>query len=372
MAKVKAVRGPKRNSFDGKAYGTEPDLTKGCTRVQLAQAYNWYNYFFDASKAHEFLLDFMKNSVEYNKSDIKAIEKIKSESFPNYIGWNARILMLGGMLPDGYKKRMDEVITQLISSADDNKEKSTDNVNVISIQERVREKIRVAVADIENELDKLYVDPDYEFSMSEYISTRSIKPNIANAIAEYYIPLFNELIDAIDDDGPKDLKEGYRSRDRDNLITELKFVQAIIDDCQKSAVNQKKARMPRAKKVQSVEKTVSKLKFKLTDDKYNITSIRPLDIIGSEQLWTFNVKTRLLGVYKSNGPSGLSVKGSKIIGYDENESCLKKLRKPEDTLKSLGIAGKVQLRKFMDNINSKPKTVNGRINTDTVLVKVVK
>ncbi len=371
MAKTKAIRGPARNSFDARAYGLEPDLSKECSRIGLAHAYSWYNYFFDAEMAKQFLLTYMKDK-NFSKSDIKAVQSTEAKYISNHIGWNARILSLGGLLPDDYKERFNDAINKLVASNNVVEAKEETPAVVINIHERVREKTRVMIAEVEAELDKYYKDPDYEFSMTDFFSKRSIKPVIANAIAEYYIPLFNELIDVLDEDGPDDLKEGYRSRDRDNIIGELKMIQGIIEDAQKFSNNQKIARKPRAKKEKSVDKIVAKIKYKPSDDKYKITSVRPMDIVGADQLWTFNTKTRLLGVYKSDGPSGLSVKGSKIIGYNEKESFLKKLRKPEDTLKALGEVGKVQLRKFMDNINSKPKATNGRINTDTVLVKVVK
>lgn len=371
MAKIKAIRGPARNSFDAKAYGPEPDLTKVCGRIELAQAYNWYNYFFDADQAKLFLLTYMKDN-NYSKSDIKVIQSIDEKRISNHIGWNARILSLGGLLPDDYKNRFTDAIKNLIlaNTTVDLTEKPV--AAVISIQERVQEKIRDTIAEVEAELDKYYRDSDYKFSMYDFLKIREIKSGVASAVAEYYIPLFNELVDVLDENGPTDIKEGYQSRNRSNIIGELKLVQGIIEDSQKFSSNQKKTRKPRVKKEKSVDKLVAKIKYKVSDDKYKITSVRPMDIVGADQLWIFNTKTRYFGVYKSNGPSGLSVKGNKIIGYNEKESLLKKLRKPEDTLKSFGQAGKVQLRKFMDNINSKPKIVNGRISVDIVLLKVVK
>jgi hypothetical protein len=66
------------------------------------------------------------------------------------------------------------------------------------------------------------------------------------------------------------------------------------------------------------------------------------------------------------------VKGSSIIGYDENTSITKKLRKPEQTLTILKAGSKIVLRKLMDNVKCKPKAANGRINNETLLMKAVK
>jgi len=69
--------------------------------------------------------------------------------------------------------------------------------------------------------------------------------------------------------------------------------------------------------------------------------------------------------------SGLQVKGTTIIGFLEEESIQKTMRKPADQLKEFKGAGKVALRKFMDDIKTTDTKLNGRINAETVLLKVV-
>ena len=61
---------------------------------------------------------------------------------------------------------------------------------------------------------------------------------------------------------------------------------------------------------------------------------------------------------------------TKIIGYDEKNSIQKTLRKPEDQLKEFKGAGKVALRKFLDEIKTTDTKLNGRVNLDTILLKV--
>jgi hypothetical protein len=69
---------------------------------------------------------------------------------------------------------------------------------------------------------------------------------------------------------------------------------------------------------------------------------------------------------------GLSVRGSTITGFDETTSITKKLRKPEAVLKPLLEGGKIYLRKVMENINCKEQKATGRINPDTLLIRVIK
>jgi hypothetical protein len=93
----------------------------------------------------------------------------------------------------------------------------------------------------------------------------------------------------------------------------------------------------------------------------------------------FNVKTRKLGKYVASNidptgsrraGSGLQVKGTTIIGFDETQSIQKTLRKPDEQLKDFKAAGKVKLRKFLEDIATTDTKLNGRCNPDTVLLKV--
>jgi hypothetical protein len=77
-----------------------------------------------------------------------------------------------------------------------------------------------------------------------------------------------------------------------------------------------------------------------------------------------------LGRYVAAEYQELSVKGTSITGFDENKSICKTVRKPEEKLKEFKAAGKVQLRKFLDDINATDTKMNGRINEETVLLKV--
>jgi hypothetical protein len=77
-----------------------------------------------------------------------------------------------------------------------------------------------------------------------------------------------------------------------------------------------------------------------------------------------------LGKYVATEFAELGIKGTSIINYDEIKSVQKTLRKPEDQIKEFKAAGKVQLRKFLDDIKAVDIKLNGRINEEVVLLKV--
>jgi predicted ATPase with chaperone activity len=118
------------------------------------------------------------------------------------------------------------------------------------------------------------------------------------------------------------------------------------------------------------EKIVAKLKYMKTNEPLKLVSVNPTDIIGSTELWVYNTKSRKLGKYVAAEYQTLSVKGTSIINFNENLSICKTLRKPEEKLKEFKAAGKVQLRKFLDDINATDTKMNGRLNEETILLKV--
>jgi len=66
--KQKAIRG---KFADEKYLGSEPDLRGEVTNAQLAQAYNWYNYFYDSDQAKAWVIEYLK---EFYKSDKELIK----------------------------------------------------------------------------------------------------------------------------------------------------------------------------------------------------------------------------------------------------------------------------------------------------------
>jgi hypothetical protein len=150
----------------------------------------------------------------------------------------------------------------------------------------------------------------------------------------------------------------------------IAFYQEIHSACDMLMQEAKVNRAPRAKKAVPAEKIVGKLKYMKQNEPLKLVSINPADIIGAKELWVFNTKTRKLGRYLAKEYSELSVKGTSIINFDENTSVQKTVRKPEEKLKEFKAAGKVQLRKFLDDINATDTKMNGRVGEDTVLLKV--
>lgn len=369
----KAVGKARGKFLDEKYLGSEPELSENSTNLDLAKAYNWYNYFYNTEDAKNFTITYLKK-IKHDKDVIKKLSRAENWRF-NTLGWNCRILFNGGTLPEDVQafiwKKVDEIVNATADVADEEEVVLEPAKPVVSIQERIANKASELIGDIEEELDKFYLNNKDVFQVKKWFHGKGIKPQIAAKIAEYYKPLYSEVFDALEGKDEQ-LNEAYAHWKKPALKAYLETLKEIIGQADVQAAVAKATRKPRKKKEKPAGEIIKKLKFKLADEEYNVVSIKPTEILGSNQLWVFNSKTRTLSVYNAMGPAGLSVKGTTLIGFDEKTSITKKLRKPAEQLKLLREAGKVNLRKFMDNVKSVAKNANGRLNTDTILVRAIK
>jgi len=242
-----------------------------------------------------------------------------------------------------------------------------------SIQERVREASFKMTEEIEDALELFAQDPEgfdpKQFKLVNLLRGKQAKAAHARIIKDLYTRQYNEFIEV--GEGQCDqLKEAYSHLSKAQLKKITAFYNEILTACDMLAQEAKINKKPRAKKAVPADKIVAKLKYLKQDEKLKLVSISPTDIIGSKELWVFNVKTRKLGKYVTGEFTELSVKGTSITGFDEHRSVQKTLRKPEEQIKEFKAAGKVQLRKFLDDIKAVDIKLNGRINEDTVLLKV--
>jgi len=177
------------------------------------------------------------------------------------------------------------------------------------------------------------------------------------------------------------LKEGYSLWKKSEIKKKVQALEYYMGALDLVIDTAKAKRKPRKAVPKSKEKLVAKLKFAVSDNKFQLASINPTEVIGCNELWIFNIKTRKIGKYVANvidplgaerDGSGLSVKGTTITGFNEEKSIQKTLRKPEEKLKEFKESGKRKLEKFLDEINAVDIKLNGRINADTILLKAVR
>ena len=367
--KKKASRTAK--SVDEQYLGVEPVWDDSiATSTQLMSAYNWYNYFGDIKSAAKMLF----THYPRNKAEIKVLRKLDVKSISPILGYNARMMSRGCKLPKDFIERFNQKIEELLNQATAIKEIVIEKEVAYkpSVQERIREQISEYIAELENEID-IFTENKYksEFDMYAWLRSKEVKSQQANAIADHYESLLSEL-EEVKSKSDEQLTEGYSHMKPREVTRFIDFVRMIVEDARKQSQNQKTVRKTRAKKPASLQKQIARIQYQKDASEFKLVSINPADIIGANQLWTFNTKYRVLTRYDALGPAGFSIKGTTLQGYDEENSIRKKLRKPDQILPRVLTGGKRVLNKVMDEINTKEASMNGRLNKETILLKVIK
>jgi hypothetical protein len=201
------------------------------------------------------------------------------------------------------------------------------------------------------------------------LKAKQAKAAHTRIIKSFYEGNLQELIE-VANTKDEQLKEGYSHLTKAHLKKITAFYQEVVSACDMLGQEAKVNRKPRAKKPTDKSKIVGKLKYMKTNEPLKLVSVNPEDIIGAQELWIYNSKTRKLGRYVAEEFKELGVKGTTITGFSESKSIQKTIRKPEEKLKEFKAAGKVALRKFLDDINATDARMNGRLNEETVLLKV--
>ena len=370
--KVKKSAAVKRPKFaDEKYMGAEPQVNEDSTQTEMAQAYNWFNYFYTSDDAKAFTISYLK-SIKYDKDIIRKLASVKCHELHN-IGWNCRLLSTGSNLPWGLWDNIETRIKQLSADVVETIETAEDKpqTKVISIQDRINNKASDLIGELEEETDVFFREGVIQFDIKKWSLEKGIKPQIAKRIAEHFRPQYEEICEALEGKDA-DLVEAYKGWRKPVLKIMGLFLKKIIDHMIEVDAAGQSIRKPRAKKIKPASALVSKLQFLPEYKELNITSVDPKGIINATQLWVFNPKTRNLSVYHAVGRSGLSVRGTTITGYDTDASVTKKVRKPEQVIPQVLNAGKVDLRSIMKNLTTTESKANGRINKDTTLLRVIK
>lgn len=242
-----------------------------------------------------------------------------------------------------------------------------------SIQERLREVALGMTEEIEDAIEAFQTDPESfdpkAFKLLNLLRGRQAKAAHARIIKTLYTRNYDELVEAVTTKDEQ-LKEGYAHLSKANLKKITLFYSEILSACDMLAQEAKVNKKPRTKKPTDKAKVVAKMKYLKQDETLKLVSINPQDVIGVKELWVYNTKSRKLGKYVATEFAELGIKGTSIVNYDEIKSVQKTLRKPEEQLKEFKTAGKVQLRKFLDDIKAVDIKLNGRINEEVVLLKV--
>lgn len=271
------------------------------------------------------------------------------------------------------KKKFDPLIESgkeiLAKKAKDQKAK--DNVIVLTPQQRLAKKVNQTVLAELDEVEDKWIEGDYGATIDLYnrFKAHGLSGNAVDMVRKQIEGWHLDYSDAYHKRCDQAV-EGYSHMTRPQLRKVMKTCEQWLMDLEKIKATAKATRKPRAPKVRTADKQVAKLNFLKEDKTYKLESINPTMIPGAMRLYTFNVKSKDFTELVSDSPNGFEVSGSTIKKVDIEASRKIKLRKPDEFLPTALSSTVKQVDVAWKKLTTKTGTPNGRINKDTILLKV--
>lgn len=333
-------------------------------KTELMRALNWYHAEQDRKDATRHARAYVKARMP---SSLIGFEKAKGEVTPTF-GFLSRLVMRGAKLSDYHTSELQSYLSNYSKTAEPVKPVAAPARP--SIQENMDAKAREYMGSIEGALDD-FITEGKDFNLEADLKAHEIPKAYAPKIEIFLKKKLREII-AVIEAKDKDLVEGYSNLKKKHQKDYAKFLAGMIEGLHKYAAFKQANRKPRVKKAKPPSVQISKLQYLKEFQDLGLTSISPVDLIGAQQAWIYNIKTKKLMVYRTDSSQGLQCKGTRLQNYDPEMSETRTLRKPAEQTQSVLNSGKVQLRKFMESLTTKPSTPNGIVNSDCILLRVIK
>ena len=340
----------------------EPKFVGTMSKLDMTNALNWYHQNFENRDAQRFVEDYLKRQ--------KMLGRIDTSKSYLTMGWLCRLSINGNDIGESGNKKLMNLSQILITEKVLVVNSVAPVTPTVSIQDRLREK----VSDIAGELDGAVDD----YIVSGYKTQKSpfaiMKDTTKGVHAHRLVDIFRKRrieFDSVLNTDDNQVREGYSNFTKPQLKKVIAYFDQIIMDALKIAGEAKESRKPRARKKKSADQLVSKMQFLDKFDELKLVSIPAKQVIGSTQLWVYNTKNKKLGVYHAEDAGGFGVKGSTLTNFNEGKSVTRTLRKPKDVLTNVMKSGKIALRNILPALTTAETQLTGRINKDTILLKVL-
>ena len=249
--------------------------------------------------------------------------------------------------------------------------KAQSNVITISPQERLTRKINNTIMQELLELEDKWIDGEdatiniydrFKFHGLTNTAISHVKPMIEGWLLDYEDAFHKRCDQAV---------EGYSHLKRSALNHRIKVCQAMLEDLERIRSATKASRNIKIKRPKSIDKQVSKVQYKKEDNDFKIVSINPIQIPTKTRLYAFNTKSKMIIEYVTESPNGFEISGSTIKNISKDLSRTVCLRKPLDFLPIVLQKTPKQINDAWQTLKTKTKVPNGRINKDTILLRIL-
>lgn len=343
-----------------KILGREPVIEGIVTKAQLIDALNWYNYLYSGADGKKWLMAYLKKN---RPEVVQTIDALPDYAIRSTACFLCRMIQNGSVLDTPNRQYLNQAIDEMASYKKPESKVTIDSTQKVSIVDRTSKKTERLLAEIEETVDSAW-DNNFEsdFSLYNFLTASEAASQSIKKIQEFYSISCEEMLK---------YPEAFN---QNTYKAALKFYQGLVSDCDRMLNNKKIVRKPRESAVKKISKddVVKNLKYCSKFDPLKLVSVNPTEIIGAKQLWIYNTKYKMLGVYNAADDMGFKISSTTLLNFDEKTSISKTIRKPEEALTAFFQAGKVGLRTFLDQFKTTETKLASRINENIILLKVIK
>lgn len=333
-----------------------------------------YNYFYDHKEAFRWAVAWVKQNKD--RQTVKYFLAAPDQMFSITVCGLCKMMLNGAVFSDQrmqfINRHVDQQVQRGKTKVDQLAKKKVVDVVKKSPADIVKERTSDFIAEVDQTLDMfggdVYIDWD-NYSIYNELQNVGAAYNTAKSVVDYYSPIRDEVKELVEKK-TEDLVEAYSWLGVRKRKQYLKVIQSIIDDAEKYMMSKKAVRKTRARKSTPATKQVNKIKYMPNSAEYKLASVDPVNIIGASEVYLFNTKYRTITYLVTQSRKGFEVKGTTIHGIDLEASFKKKIRDPEQFFSGFSKATKARARKLTRDLKTKPGACNGRVNDQTIIVKV--
>lgn len=346
------------------------EITQENFDSKLGIALNSYTRLYDARDSKKFLMKF------HNDPELEDVEDVTYFGFKT-LGFVAKFFIdtkLDLSFHPETEKWFYEKVQELKDAKAERKPKTEEALKERgqNIQKAIINRVRETMGEIDQYIDdnKYVKEIDKSFDIIEWMKSKEL---LAIHGRKMVTRLQEEQQEFRDIEHDEQLQEGYRLISKKQILHFIELYDYVIDEIEKfiNLQSNKRKQIQKPKKVK-IEKIVKNFHYLKESEEFHIASVNPAEIIGSQVCIIYNVKYRSLKYLIAKDKTGLQMKGSTLLNYDEDLSKQQSLRKPHDILNKIVKASRKEFFNLIQDLTTKPAPTQGRVNADCLVISIFK
>ena len=338
----------------------------------MSKAFSWYNYFYGKKDARDMIVNYLEQ--HNRKADVRLLKGVPDSAIRLTTGWLCRMSLVGLELEDREKIKLNSMLQEILATKQDEEVEPTeaDAVPKITIQDRLREKVRDCAGELDGLFDEFIaggakLNADYKPIM--LIRSMNVVPQMVSMIADIWKRKLVEF-EALQEGKDAQLVEAYSNLNKVQIRNVIKFCELVISDCGAYVQIKKVERKPRKVKAVPPEKRAAKFKHIVEFAELKLKGLPAASLVDKSEAWLYDTKKRkLIHLVADSHAQAFTVKSNSIIGFSTVDTQQKTLRKPADSLKAITTAGKPAARKVFKELSTTETPWNGRGTENLIILK---